>query len=120
MSKIGLTLGPVLFNWDADRLRAFYKDIAETSKFDRVHLCEVVCGKRTPFTDAVWPDAMERLEAAGKQVVLSTLGAAREPARTEDRRRAVPRRHARRDQRRDGAARARRPAVRGRAPPQRL
>jgi collagenase-like PrtC family protease len=73
VSKIGLTLGPVLFNWDADRLRAFYKGIAETSKFDRVHLCEVVCGKRTPFTDAVWPDAIERLEAAGKEVVLSTL-----------------------------------------------
>ena len=73
MSKIGLTLGPVLFNWDADRLRAFYMGIAENSKFDRVHLCEVVCGKRTPFTDAVWPDAIERLEAAGKEVVLSTL-----------------------------------------------
>ncbi len=26
-----------------------------------------------PFTDAVWPDAIERLEAAGKEVVLSTL-----------------------------------------------
>ena len=73
MHKIGLTLGPVLFNWDADRLRAFYKGIAENSKFDRVHLCEVVCGKRTPFTDAVWADAIERLEAAGKEVVLSTL-----------------------------------------------
>ena len=73
MQKIGLTLGPVLFNWDADRLRAFYKGIAENSKFDRVHLCEVVCGKRTPFTDAVWADAIERLEAAGKVAVLSTL-----------------------------------------------
>ncbi|MGO9486562.1 MAG: U32 family peptidase, partial [Rhodomicrobium sp.] len=73
MRNIGLTLGPVLFNWDADRLRAFYKGIAENSAFDRVHLCEVVCGKRTPFTDAVWPDVIERLEAAGKEVVLSTL-----------------------------------------------
>jgi O2-independent ubiquinone biosynthesis protein UbiV len=71
--KIGLTLGPVLFNWDADRLRSFYQGIAENSKFDRVHLGEVVCGKRMPFTDAVWPDAIERLEAAGKEVVLSTL-----------------------------------------------
>ena len=82
MSKIGLTLGPVLFNWDADRLRAFYKGIAENSKFDRVHLCEVVCGKRMPFTDAVWPDAIERLEAAGKEVVLSTLAL---PASTRER-----------------------------------
>ena len=73
MSKIGLTLGPVLFNWDADRLRAFYKGIAENSKFDRVHLGEVVCGKRMPFTDAVWMDAIGWLEEAGKEVVLSTL-----------------------------------------------
>ncbi len=82
MTKIGLTLGPVLFNWNADRLRAFYKGIAETSKFDRVHLCEVVCGKRTPFTDAVWPDAIERLDAAGKEVVFSTLAL---PATTRER-----------------------------------
>jgi O2-independent ubiquinone biosynthesis protein UbiV len=73
VSKIGLTLGPVLFNWDADRLRAFYKGIAENSKFDRVHLGEVVCGKRMPFTDAVWMDAIGWLEDAGKEVVLSTL-----------------------------------------------
>lgn len=73
MQKIGLTLGPVLFNWDADRLRAFYRGIADNSKFDRVHLGEVVCGKRMPFTDAVWADVIEVLEAAGKEVVLSTL-----------------------------------------------
>jgi O2-independent ubiquinone biosynthesis protein UbiV len=73
MRKIGLTLGPVLFNWDADRLRSFYRGIADNSKFDRVHLGEAVCGKRMPFTDAVWADAIERLEAAGKEVVLSTL-----------------------------------------------
>jgi O2-independent ubiquinone biosynthesis protein UbiV len=73
VSRIGLTLGPVLFNWDADRLRAFYKGIAENSAFSRVHLGEVVCGKRMPFTDAVWPDVIETLEAAGKEVVLSTL-----------------------------------------------
>ncbi len=73
MRKIGLTLGPLLFNWDADRLRSFYNGIAANSKFDRVHLGEVVCGKRMPFTDAVWPDVIEELEAAGKEVVLSTL-----------------------------------------------
>jgi O2-independent ubiquinone biosynthesis protein UbiV len=73
VSNIQLTLGPVLFNWDADRLRSFYKAIAVNSAFDRVHLGEVVCGKRMPFTDAVWPEVIEALEAAGKEVVLSTL-----------------------------------------------
>jgi O2-independent ubiquinone biosynthesis protein UbiV len=82
VSKTQLTLGPVLFNWDADRLRAFYKGIAENSKFDRVHLGEVVCGKRMPFTDAVWMDAIGWLEDAGKEVVLSTLSL---PASTRER-----------------------------------
>jgi O2-independent ubiquinone biosynthesis protein UbiV len=71
--KIGLTLGPLLFNWDADRLLGFYSGIADNSKFDRVHLGEVVCGKRMPFSDPVWPEIIERLEASGMEVVLSTL-----------------------------------------------
>ena len=71
--KISLTLGPLLFNWDAGRIRAFYAGIADNSKFDRVHVGEVVCGKRMPFSDEVWPEVIERLEAAGKEVVLSTL-----------------------------------------------
>lgn len=73
MTKIGLTLGPVLFNWSADRLRDFYARVADEADVDRVHLGEVVCGKRQPFTDDLWPDLIERLRAAGKQVVLSTL-----------------------------------------------
>lgn len=73
MRKIGLTLGPLLFNWEADRLRSFYSEIAADSKFDRVHLGEVVCSKRMPFSDPVWPEVIERLEAAGKEAVLSTL-----------------------------------------------
>lgn len=73
MDRIGLTLGPVLFNWSAERLRAFYEDVARRSAFDRVHLGEVVCGKRMPFSDPVWPDLIEMLEDAGKEVVLSTL-----------------------------------------------
>lgn len=83
MQKIGLTLGPLLFNWDEDRLRGFYNRIADSSKFDRVHLGEVVCGKRMPFSDAVWPEIIERLEASGKEVVLSTLAL---PATVRERR----------------------------------
>jgi len=73
MTKTGLTLGPVLFNWSADRLRDFYARIADEAEVDRVHLGEVVCGKRQPFTDGLWPELIERLQAAGKEVVLSTL-----------------------------------------------
>lgn len=73
MAKIGLTLGPLFFNWPPARLEAFYADIAENSVFDRVHVGEVVCGKRMPFSDRVWPGVIEKLAANGKEVVLSTL-----------------------------------------------
>lgn len=73
MTTTGLSLGPVLFNWSPDRLKDFYARIADEADVDRVHLGEVVCGKRLPFTEGIWPELIERLEAAGKQVVLSTL-----------------------------------------------
>jgi len=71
--EVGLTLGPTFFNWSADRLTDFYGRIADESEFDRVHLGEVICGKRMPFSDPVWPGVIARLETAGKEVVLSTL-----------------------------------------------
>lgn len=83
MSKIPLTLGPVFFHWPAERLLDFYRRIADEAPVDRVHVGETVCGKRMPFTDAAWPDIIERLERGGKEVVLSTLAA---PATTRERR----------------------------------
>ncbi|PLX36360.1 MAG: U32 family peptidase [Hyphomicrobiales bacterium] len=73
MTKAKLTLGPLLFNWPADTYRDFYARIADEAPVDRVFLGEVVCSKREPFHEDVLIEAMERLEAAGKTVVLSTL-----------------------------------------------
>ncbi|MBZ9798686.1 U32 family peptidase [Mesorhizobium sp. ES1-4] len=75
MSGIALTLGPVFFHWSPDRLLDFYRRIADEAPIDRVHVGEVVCGKRMPFSDPAWPEIIERLERAGKEVVLSTLAA---------------------------------------------
>ena len=83
MSAISLTLGPVFFHWPAARLLDFYRRIADEAPVDRVHVGETVCGKRMPFTDAAWPEIIERLERGGKEVVLSTLAA---PATTRERR----------------------------------
>lgn len=83
MSQIGLTLGPLFFHWPPDRLRSFYNHIADEAPVERVHIGEVVCGKRMPFSDRVWPEIIERLERAGKEVVLSTLAA---PATVQERR----------------------------------
>jgi O2-independent ubiquinone biosynthesis protein UbiV len=68
-----LTLGPVLFNWSPEKWRDFYFRIADEAAVDAVCVGEVVCFKRAPFFDPVIADVVERLAAAGKQVVLSTL-----------------------------------------------
>lgn len=70
---IQLTLGPLLFHWAPDRIRDFYARIADEAPVQRVYLGEVVCGKRAPLSDHALADAAARLEAAGKEVVWSTL-----------------------------------------------
>ncbi|WP_319529056.1 U32 family peptidase [uncultured Cohaesibacter sp.] len=73
MKSVELTLGPCLFNWSEDDWRDFYFRIADEADVDLVYIGEAVCSKRLPFRNKILPDVLERLEAAGKKVVLSTL-----------------------------------------------
>jgi len=73
MTSPQLTLGPVLFNWSAEKWRDFYFRIADEAPVDEVYIGEVVCSKREPFFEPVIADVIERLQGAGKNVVLSTL-----------------------------------------------
>lgn len=73
VSPVRLSLGPVLFNWRPEKLRDFYFRMADESDFDSVYVGEVVCSKRTPFFAPYLAEAIERLSAAGKEVVLSSL-----------------------------------------------
>ncbi len=68
-----LTLGPALFNWRPKVWRDFYFRIADEAEIDTVCIGEVVCSKRTPFFARFMPEVIERLVAAGKEVVLSSL-----------------------------------------------
>ena len=68
-----LTLGPVLFHWAPGRWRDFYLRIADEAPVESVCIGEVVCSKRAPFFEPVLGGVIERLEAAGKEVVHSTL-----------------------------------------------
>lgn len=72
MNKAKLSLGPLLFNWDADKTRDFYFAMADEAPVDHVYLGEVVCAKRRAIRD-ILPDVIERLEKAGKKVILSGL-----------------------------------------------
>ncbi|MEM9965449.1 MAG: U32 family peptidase [Asticcacaulis sp.] len=71
--RASLSLGPLLYNWAPEKARDFYLRMADESDIERVFLGEVVCSKREPFHAAYWPEVIERLEAAGKEVILSTL-----------------------------------------------
>lgn len=73
MAAAALTMGPVLFNWKPEVWRDFYYRVADESCVDTVYIGEVVCAKRTPFHEPHFPGVLERLQKAGKSVVLATL-----------------------------------------------
>ncbi|MDP6708073.1 MAG: U32 family peptidase [Alphaproteobacteria bacterium] len=68
-----LALGPVLFHWQPEHWRDFYFRIADEAPVDTVYLGEVVCAKRRPFVLPHLEAVADRLAAAGKEVVRSTL-----------------------------------------------
>ncbi|PDT88719.1 U32 family peptidase [Bradyrhizobium sp. Y36] len=68
-----LSLGPVLYNWAPERWRDFYFRIADEAPVDVVSVGEIVCSKRSPFFADHIPAVVERLQSAGKQVLLGSL-----------------------------------------------
>jgi collagenase-like PrtC family protease len=72
-SAAKLALGPVLFHWKPEIWRDFHLRIADEAPVDAVHIGEVVCSKRRPFTEKLVAEVIDRLEAGGKEVVLSSL-----------------------------------------------
>jgi collagenase-like PrtC family protease len=69
-----LTLGPNLFNWAPETWRDFYFRIADEAPVAVVYLGETICSKRAPLFNDYYEAVCERLRAAGKTVVHSTLG----------------------------------------------
>ncbi|HOB61698.1 MAG TPA: U32 family peptidase [Candidatus Competibacteraceae bacterium] len=67
-----LALGPVLYYWTKETLLAFYERMSATA-VDIIYLGETVCSKRRALHFEEWLELAERLQAAGKEVVLSTL-----------------------------------------------
>ncbi len=67
-----LSVGPVLYYWDKQRLIDFYQEMAKLP-VDIVYLGETVCAKRRALALDDWLEIGEHLTAGGKQIVLSTL-----------------------------------------------
>jgi len=68
-----VTLGPVLFNWQPEKWRDFYFRIADEAPVSTVYVGEAVCSKRAPLIEPYYAEVAERLQAAGKTVVFSSL-----------------------------------------------
>ena len=68
-----LSLGPVYYLWDCPKWRDFYFRVADEAPVTHVLLGETVCSKREHFIEPHLAEVVERLEAAGKQVVFSSL-----------------------------------------------
>jgi collagenase-like PrtC family protease len=73
ISKPTISLGPVYYLWDGPKWRDFYFRIADEAPVEHVTLGETVCSKRQHFSEPHVAEVIERLEAAGKRVTLSTL-----------------------------------------------
>ncbi|HED15360.1 MAG TPA: U32 family peptidase [Gammaproteobacteria bacterium] len=67
-----LSLGPLQYFWPKKKVTGFYKRAADWP-IDIVYLGEVVCAKRRELKLDDWLQIAEHLNAAGKEVVLSTL-----------------------------------------------
>ncbi len=67
-----LAIGPILYFWSREKVFEFYRSL-EQLPVDIVYLGETVCSKRRTLTLADWQLLAERLGAAGKEVLLSTL-----------------------------------------------
>lgn len=67
-----LTLGPIPYFWPRERVFEFYRQAADWP-VDSVCVGEAVCAKRRALRTADWLEIAERMAAAGKEAVVSTL-----------------------------------------------
>lgn len=71
--EMNITLGPIPFLWDREKIISFYKEILNTP-VSAVYIGEVACSKRAILGTDTIEKIGNMLEDAGKEVVLSTLG----------------------------------------------
>ncbi len=67
-----LTLGPILYHWSREQVFDFYAEMLETP-VAVIYLGETICSKRRLLRPEDYWELAERVAAAGKEPVISTL-----------------------------------------------
>ena len=67
-----LSLGPILYHWPREQVLEFYAEMLE-APLDVIYLGETVCSKRRLLRPEDYWELAERVVAAGKEAVISTL-----------------------------------------------
>lgn len=78
-----LSLFPNLYPMSEQALKDFYFKIADETPIDIVYLGEVICFKRRHIIDKSLDQIIQRLENAGKEILLSTIALIKTPDEIE-------------------------------------
>ena len=72
MKTMKLSIGPIQYFWERQRVLDFYQQIADSAA-DIVYLGEVICSKRRLIKPEDWFAIGNELRQSGKEVILSSL-----------------------------------------------
>ena len=72
MSSMKLSIGPIQYFWERERVLDFYQQAADSAA-EIIYLGEVICSKRRLVKLEDWLAIGKELEQSGKQVILSSL-----------------------------------------------
>jgi len=72
MKTMKLSIGPIQYFWDRQRVLNFYQKAADSAA-DVIYLGEVICSKRRLIKTEDWLAIGAELNQAGKEVILSSL-----------------------------------------------
>ena len=72
MSSMKLSIGPIQYFWERERVLDFYQQAADSAA-EIIYLGEVICSKRRLVKLEDWLAIGKELEQSGKEVILSSL-----------------------------------------------
>lgn len=67
-----ISLAPLHYPWSGEQIRQFYQEAAQNPIISRIYLGEIVCAKRRPLLQKYLTAIIEDLQAANKEIVIST------------------------------------------------